>query len=115
MIFPNAKFSIELTFSMILYQGYAKNTRTENDIDPNRDFAWDQDPLQVCVAVCCSVLQCVAVCCSVLQCVVKRSIRIVICVGPGSITGMCGGVCCSVVQRVAACCSVLQCVATRSI
>jgi len=28
------------------------------------------DPdVEVCVAVCCSVLQCVAVCCSVLQCV----------------------------------------------
>jgi len=38
---------------------------------------------QVCVAVCCGVLQCVAVCCSVLQCVV---------------------VCCSVLQR----CRVLQ-------
>ena len=22
--------------------GYAKNTREENGIDPNRDFAWDQ-------------------------------------------------------------------------
>ena len=41
----------------------------------------------LCVAVCCSVLQCVAVCCSVLQC---------------------GAVCCSVLQYVTVCCSVLQ-------
>jgi len=47
----------------------------------------------VCVVVCCSVLQCVAVYCSVLQCV---------------------AVCCSVLQCVAMCCiSVLhQCVAS---
>ena len=37
-------------------------------------------PMNICVAVCCSVLQCVAVCCSVLQCV---------------------AVCCSVLQCVA--------------
>ena len=43
----------------------------------------------LCVAVCCSVLQCVAVCCSVLQCV---------------------AVCCSVLQCVVVCYSVLQCV-----
>ena len=40
---------------------------------------------QVCVAVCCGVLQCVAVCCGVLQC---------------------AAVCCSVLQCVAVCCSV---------
>ena len=45
---------------------------------------------QVCVAVCCSVLQRVAVCCSVLQCVAAW---------------------CSVLQCAAVCCSVLQCVA----
>ena len=42
--------------------------------------------IDVCVAVCCSVLQCVAVSCSVWQCV---------------------AVYCSVLQCVAVCCSVL--------
>ena len=42
---------------------------------------------QVCVAVCCSVLQCVAVCCSVLQCV---------------------AVCCSVLLYFTVCCTELQ-------
>ena len=45
----------------------------------------------VCVAVCCSVLQRVAACCSVMQCV---------------------AMCCSVLQCVAVRCSVLQCVRT---
>ena len=45
---------------------------------------------ELCVAVCCSVLQCVTVCCSVLQRV---------------------AVCCSVLQYVAVSRSVLQCVA----
>ena len=44
----------------------------------------------VCIAVCCGVLQCVAVWCSVVQC---------------------GAVWCSVLQCVAVCCSVLQYVA----
>jgi len=45
---------------------------------------------QVCVAVCCRVLQCVAVCCRVLQCIAA---------------------CSSVLQHVAVCCSVLYFVA----
>jgi len=44
----------------------------------------------MCVAVCCSVLQRVAACCSVLQC---------------------AAVCCSVLQCVAVCCNLLQCAA----
>jgi len=48
------------------------------------------DTDDLCVAVCCSVLQCLAIRCNVLQCV---------------------AVCCSVLQYVAMCCSVLQCVA----
>jgi len=47
----------------------------------------------VCVTVCCSVLQCVAVCCSVLQCVV---------------------VCFSLFQCVAVGSNLLQCVAVYS-
>jgi len=66
-----------------------------------RTYKWD-----MCVAVCCSVLQCVAVCRSVLQYTescrtyqwTMSHIRM-------------RYVCCSVLQCVAVCCSVLQCVA----
>ena len=44
-------------------------------------------PTNMCITVCCSVLQCVTVCCSVLQCVV---------------------VCCSMLQHVAVRCRVLK-------
>jgi len=55
---------------------------------------------QLCVAVCCSVLQCVAVCCSVLQFVaVYCSVLHFV------------AVCCSVLQFVAVCCSGMQRVA----
>ena len=53
--------------------------------------------MDICVAVCCSVLQCVAVWCSVSICVLSVD-------GDGFLY-------CSVLQRVAVCCSVLQCVA----
>ena len=64
--------------------------------------------LQVCVAVCCSVLQCVAVCCSVLQCGVLQCVAV-----------WCVAVCrvvlqCVVLQCVVVCCGVLQCVAVVS-
>ena len=58
--------------------------------------------IQVCVAVCCSVLQRVAVCCSVLQCVAVFCSML-----------QYGAVCCSVLQCFAVCCSVLQRVAAR--
>jgi len=77
--------------------------------------------LQVCVAVCCSVLQYFAVCCNVLQCVAVccsvlplysvRQIQLML-------SPLCRfvlrrvAVCCSVLQCVAVCCSVLQFVAT---
>jgi len=76
-----------------------------------RACVWEGEYTQTIrsVAVCCSVLQCVAVwlngsqvcvavCCSVLQGEYTQSIRSV-------------AVCCSVLQCVAVCCSVLQCVA----
>ena len=55
--------------------------------------------LQVCAAVCCSVLQCAAVCCSVLPCVA-------VCCSAGAdskfaILQVCDAVCCSVLQCVA--------------
>jgi len=58
--------------------------------------------VEVCVAVCCSVLQCVAVCCSVLQCVLQRA-DVLLCVAATMLR--------CVLQCVAVCCSVLQCVA----
>jgi len=75
--------------------------------------------IQMCVAVCCSVLQCVAmcpcvaVCCSVLQSVVE-------CCSVLQCVAVCCSVlqsvveCCRVLQRVAVCCSVLQSVAVCS-
>jgi len=64
----------------------------------------EEERLQVCVAVSCSVLQCVAVCCSVLQCVNVLMIEEV----------MWRSGCRCVLQCVAVCCSVLQCVAVHS-
>jgi len=69
--------------------------------------------MQMCVAVCCSVLQCVAACCSVLQCVAARHLGDYSVIAPRRILVqvMCVAVCCSVLQCVAVCSSVLQCVA----
>ena len=53
--------------------------------------------IELCVAVCCGVLQRVAVCCSVLWCVA-------VCCG----VLQCVAVCCSVLRRVAVCCGVLH-------
>jgi len=88
-----------------------------------RTYKWD-----MCVAVCCSVLQCVAVCRSVLQ--YTESCRtyqwtmshirmryvccsVLQCVAVCRSVSQCVTVCCSVLQGVAVCCSMLQCVAVR--
>jgi len=57
---------------------------------------------QVCVAVCCSVMQRVARCCSVLKCVAMRVLQ---CTYRG-LDQLGSGVCCSVLRSVAVCCTV---------
>jgi len=91
-----------------------------------------EERLQVCVAVCCSVLQCVAVCCSVLQCVNVLMIEEVMWRSGCRCVLQCVAVCCSVLQYIqitrkvcselirrpvaveqfsGVCCSVMRCVA----
>ena len=74
----------------------------------------------LCVAVCCSVLQCVAVCCSVSQCVSVSKFLVTFELAMSQIhhparreilTPPFFAVCSSVLQYIAVCCSVLQCVA----
>jgi len=72
-----------------------KQTKVIHNFDASEVMA-DLYQMQVCVAVCCSVLQCVAVC-------FRSHCR--------SVSD--AGVCCSVLQCVAVCCSVLQFVACR--
>ena len=67
---------------------------------------------EVCVAVCCSVLQCVAVCCSVLQCGAVWC-SVLQCVAVCCSMLQCVAMCCNVVQCGAVCCSVVQCGAER--
>jgi len=126
-----------------LYGYFLASVSAKLEVSPGMEFraAYEEAKLlvpkaQVCVAVCCSVLQCVAVCCRIMQllhawsfsvpmmrpscsvpkhrCVLRCvavCCSVLQCVAVCCSVVQCGAVCCCALQGVAVCCSVLQCVA----